>query len=89
MQQETRNRIGNRQTVKALIESSPDQSNCDAYPHFEAVAVSKQIELEGWRLAHLFIFSSSFRIYLIWFIYMQQETRNRIGNRQIMKASIQ
>jgi hypothetical protein len=27
-----------------------------------------------------FIFSSSFRIYLIWFIYMQQETRNRVGS---------
>jgi hypothetical protein len=59
MQQETRNRIRNRQIVMAPIESRPDQSNCDAYPHLEAVAVSKQIELEGWGLAqplHLFEF---------------------------------
>jgi hypothetical protein len=43
----------------APIESSPDQSDCDAYTHLEAVAISKQIELEVWRLAqplHLFEF---------------------------------
>ena len=48
MQQETRNRIRNRQIVMAPIESRPDQSDCDAYPHLEAVAVSKRIELEVW-----------------------------------------
>jgi hypothetical protein len=59
MQQETRNRIGNRQIVVAPIESRPDQSDCDACPHLEAVAVSKRIELEVWGLAqplHLFEF---------------------------------
>jgi hypothetical protein len=43
----------------APIVSRPDQSDCDAYPHLEAVAVSKQIEPEGWGLAqplHLFEF---------------------------------
>jgi hypothetical protein len=35
----------------------------------------------------LFIFSSSFRIYLIRFIYVQQESCNCIGNRQTVKAS--
>jgi hypothetical protein len=43
----------------APIESRPDQSDCDAYPHLEAVTVSKLIELEGWGLAqplHLFEF---------------------------------
>jgi hypothetical protein len=73
---------------KASIKSRPDQSDCDAYLHLEAVAISKRIGLEGWGLSNLFIFFSSFRIYLIWFIYMQQETRNCIGNRQTMKASI-
>ena len=41
------------------IESRPDQSDCVAYPHLEAVAVSKQIELGGWGLAqplHVFEF---------------------------------
>jgi hypothetical protein len=41
----------------APIESRPDQSDCDTYLHLEVVAVSKQIELKGWRLAqplHLF-----------------------------------
>jgi hypothetical protein len=47
MQQETRN----RQIVMGPIESRPDQSDCDTYPLPEAVAVSKQIELEGWGLA--------------------------------------
>ena len=51
MQQETRNRIRNRQIVMAPIESRPDQSDCDAYPHLEAVTVSKRIELEDWGLA--------------------------------------
>jgi hypothetical protein len=41
----------------APIESRPDQSDCDAYPHIEAVAVSKQIELKGWGLAQpLYLF---------------------------------
>jgi hypothetical protein len=43
----------------APIESRPDQSDCDAYPHLEAVAISKRIELEGWGWAeplHLFEF---------------------------------
>ena len=59
MQKETRNRIQNRQIVMAPVESRPKQSDCDAYPHLEAVAVSKQIELKGWGLAqplHLFEF---------------------------------
>jgi hypothetical protein len=59
MRQKTYNRIGNRQTVKASIESCPDQSDCDAYPHLEAVTIFKRIELEGWGLAqpvHLFEF---------------------------------
>jgi hypothetical protein len=28
--------------MKAPIESRPDQSDCDAYPHLEAVTISKQ-----------------------------------------------
>jgi hypothetical protein len=59
MQQETRNRIRNRQIVMAPIESRPDQSDCETYPHLEAVTVSEQIKLEGWGLAqplHLFKF---------------------------------
>jgi hypothetical protein len=59
MQQETRNRIRNRQIVMAPIESCPDQRDRNACPHLEAVTVSKQIELEGWGLAqplHLFEF---------------------------------
>jgi hypothetical protein len=59
MQQETLNRIRNRQIVMAPIEFRPDQSDCDAYPHLVAVTVSKRIELEGWGLAqplHLFEF---------------------------------
>jgi hypothetical protein len=51
MQQETGNCIGNRQTVKASIESRSYQSDRDAYPHLEAVTISKRIELEGWGLA--------------------------------------
>jgi hypothetical protein len=51
MQQETRNCIQNPQIVMAPIESRPDQSDCDAYSHLEAVAVSKRIELEVWGLA--------------------------------------
>jgi hypothetical protein len=51
MQQETRNCTRNRQIVMAPIGSRSDQSDCDAYPHLEAVAVSKQIELEVWGLA--------------------------------------
>jgi hypothetical protein len=55
MRQKTPNRIGNQtkpnQTVKASIESCLDQSDCDAYPHLEAVTISKRIELEGWRLS--------------------------------------
>jgi hypothetical protein len=50
MQQETRNRIRNREGVNT-IESPPDQSDCDADPHLEAVTVSKRIELEVWGLA--------------------------------------
>jgi hypothetical protein len=45
--------------VMAPIESRPDQSDCDAFPYLEAVAVSKRIELEVWGLAqplHLFEF---------------------------------
>ena len=33
------------------------KNDCDVYPHLEAVTISKQIELEGWRMAqplHLF-----------------------------------
>jgi hypothetical protein len=50
MQQETRNRIGNHQTVKAS-QSRPDQNDCDAYPHLEALTISKRFGLEGWGLA--------------------------------------
>ena len=158
MQQETRNCIGNCWTIKASIESRPDQSDCDAYPHLEAVTISKQIQLEGWDWAQplhlfeffqnlsylvhfyatgdsqlhwkllnrevtmrispkpaiamhtpifnqspflnefswkdgigpsLFISLSSFRIYLIWFISMQRETRNCIVNPWTIKASIE
>jgi hypothetical protein len=39
--------------MKASIESPPDQSDCDAYPHLEAVTISKQIQLEGWDWAQL------------------------------------
>jgi hypothetical protein len=91
MWQETRNLIGNRQTVKASIESRPDQSDCDAYPHLKEVTIFKRIELEGWGLAqpfHLFKFFQNLPYLYIWFIYMQQETRNCIGNRQTLKASI-
>jgi hypothetical protein len=59
MQQETRKCIRNRQTVKASIESRLELSDCDAYPHLEAVTISKRIELEGWGWAqplHLFEF---------------------------------
>jgi len=35
----------------APIGSRPDQSDCDAYLHLEAVAVAKRIELEVWGLA--------------------------------------
>jgi hypothetical protein len=57
MQQETRNCIRNRLIVMAPIVSRPDQSDCDAYSHLEAVAVSKRIELEGWGLAQpLYLF---------------------------------
>jgi hypothetical protein len=41
----------------APIEFRPDQSDCDAHPHLKAVAIFKQIELEGWgwaQLLHLF-----------------------------------
>jgi hypothetical protein len=51
--------IRNRQIVMPPKEFRPDQSDCDAYPHLEAVAVSKRIALEGWGLAqplHLFEF---------------------------------
>jgi hypothetical protein len=68
------------------IEPRPDESDCDAYPHLEALTISKQIELEDWVLAQPL--SSSFRIYLIWYIYMQQETRNCIENHQTVKASL-
>jgi hypothetical protein len=51
MQQENRNRIRNRQIVMAPKESRPDQRDYDAYPHLEAVAFSKRIELEDWGLA--------------------------------------
>jgi hypothetical protein len=51
MQQETRNCIHNRQIVMAPIDSRPDQSDYDAYPHLEAVTISKHIELEGWGVA--------------------------------------
>jgi len=40
----------NREGVNTM-KSRPDQSDCDAYPHLEAVAVSKRIELEVWGLA--------------------------------------
>jgi hypothetical protein len=59
MQRGTRNCIHNHQIVMAPIESRPDQSDCDAYLHLEAVTISKQIELEGWGWAqplHLFYF---------------------------------
>jgi hypothetical protein len=59
MQQETSNCIGNRQTVKESIESRLELSYRNAYPHLEAVAISKQIELDGWEWAqplHLFEF---------------------------------
>jgi hypothetical protein len=59
MQQKTCNRIRNRQIVMAPVESRPDQSDCVTYPHLEVVAISKQIELEGWGLAqplHIFEF---------------------------------
>jgi hypothetical protein len=57
MQQEARNCIGNRQTVKASIESCLELSDCDAYPHLEAVAISKRIELESWGWAQpLYLF---------------------------------
>ena len=45
--------------MKASIESRPDHSDYDAYPHLEAVTISKQIQLEGWDWAqplHLFEF---------------------------------
>jgi hypothetical protein len=34
--------------MKVSIESRPDQSDYDAYPHLEAVTISKRIQLEGW-----------------------------------------
>jgi hypothetical protein len=59
MQQEGRNRTRTRQIVMAPIGSRPDESDCDAYPHLEAVAVAKRIRLEVWGLAqplHLSVF---------------------------------
>jgi hypothetical protein len=60
MQQKTRNCVESCPTVKCPERISPKlELNFDAYPHLEAVAVSKRIELEGWGLAqplHLFDF---------------------------------
>jgi hypothetical protein len=35
----------------------------------------------------LFVFCSYFRIYLIWSIFMQEKTRNRIGSCQTVKCA--
>jgi hypothetical protein len=33
------------------------KNDCDVYPHLEAVTISQQIELEGWRMAQsLYLF---------------------------------
>ena len=60
MQQKTRNCVGSCPTVKCAERIFPKlELHFDAYSHLEAVAVSKQIELEGWGLAqplHLFEF---------------------------------
>jgi hypothetical protein len=48
MQQKTRNCVGSCQTVKCAERISKKlELHFDAYPHLEAVAVSKRIELEG------------------------------------------
>jgi hypothetical protein len=55
MQQKTRNRIGSCPTVKCAERISPRlELHFDAYPHLEAVAISQQIELEGWEWARSF-----------------------------------
>jgi hypothetical protein len=52
--------------MKASIESHPDQSDYDAYPHLEAVTISKRIQLEGWNWAqplHLFEFFQNLNLF--------------------------
>jgi hypothetical protein len=71
--------------VKALIESRPDQRNCDAYPHLEAVTISKQIEQAGWRLAqplHLFYFFQNLSYLVILYATIDSQSQRKSPNRE-------
>ena len=70
------------------IESRPDQSDCVAYPHLEAVAVSKQIELEGWGLAqplHVFEFFQNLPYWVHLYATGDSQSHPKSPNRQDKK----
>jgi hypothetical protein len=58
-------------------------------PILKKSAFLNELSKKGGDGPNLFIFSIYFGIHLIWFIFMQQETRNHIENHQTVKASIE
>ena len=87
MQQETRNCMGSCQTMKREKRTSPTQSDCDAYPILKQLPFLNKLSWKAGDGPDLFVFPSSFRIYPIWFICMQQKTRNCIGSCRTMKCA--
>ena len=87
MQQETRNRMGSCQTMKREKRTSPNQSDCDAYPILKQSPFLNELSWKAGDGTDLFVFSSSFRTYFIWFIFRQQKTRNRIGSFWTVKCA--
>ena len=87
MQQETRNRMGSCQTMKREKRTSPNQSDCNAYPMLKQSPFLNELSWKAGDGTDLFVFSSSFRTYFIWFIFRQQKTRNRIGSCRTVKCA--
>ena len=87
MQQETRNRMGSCQTMKREKRTSPNQSDYNAYPLLKQSPFLNELSWKSGDGTDLFVFSSSFRTYFIWFIFRQQKTRNRIESCQTMKCA--
>ena len=75
------------QPWSTLREFHQDQSYFDACPHLEAVPFLNELSWKAGDGPDFFVFSSSFRIYHIWFIYMRQKTCNRVGSCPTVKSA--
>jgi hypothetical protein len=88
IQQKTRNCIESCQTVKCAERISPRlELHFDVYPLLKQLPFLNKLSWKTGDGPNFFVFPSSFRFYPIWFIFMQQKTRNCVGSCPTVKCA--